>query len=165
MPAKWLGRTIRWPLVAPSHPSDSSAQIAAEATILGLLGESIGVPLSQDAKVAVGGSEVQPDGMAADGSVVVEVFVHIGKLRGGQRHKVSTDALKLLAIRDARPNARLILAFADEEAAASVSGWKAETLKANGIEIHIVDLDPAERTVIETAQARQKMVNASQPSS
>lgn len=146
--------------MASSHPSDSSAQIVAEAAILDLLGESIGVPLSQNAKVAIGSSEVQPDGMAADGSVVVEVFAHIGKLRGGQRHKVSTDALKLLAIRESRPNARLILVFADEEAAASVSGWKAETLKANGVEIHTVDLDPAERTMIETAQAQQKMVNA-----
>ena len=146
--------------MASAHPSDSSAQIAAEAAILDLLGESIGVPLSQNAKVAVGGSEVQPDGMAADGSVVVEVFAHIGKLRGGQRHKVSTDALKLLAIRESRPDARLILAFTDEEAAASVSGWKAETLKANGVEIHTVDLDPAKRTMIETAQAQQKMVNA-----
>lgn len=43
-------------------------------------------------------------------------------------HKVSTDALKLLAIREVHPAARLILAFADEAAAGSVSGWKAETL-------------------------------------
>lgn len=142
-----------------SHPSNSSAQIAAEATILGLLGDSIGVTLSQGAKVPVGGTEVQPDGMAADGSVVVEVFAHIGKLRGGQRHKVSTDALKLMAIRKSRPQARLILAFADREAAASVSGWKAETLKANGIEIHTIDLGPIERTEIKVAQARQTMVN------
>ena len=84
---------------------------------------------------------------------------HVGKLRGGQRHKVSTDALKLLAIREAHPDARLILAFADAEAARSVSGWKAQTLKANGIEVRVVDLDQAERERIEAAQARQRMIN------
>jgi hypothetical protein len=43
--------------------------------------------------------EVRPDGVDAERTVFVEVFAHVGKLRGGQRHKVSTDALKLLAIR------------------------------------------------------------------
>ncbi len=102
---------------------------------------------------------VQPDGVATDQSVFVEVFAHVGKLKGGQKHKVSTDALKLLAIRDSLPEARLILAFADEAAAASVSGWKAEMLKANGIEVHTVDLNEDDRTKIEAAQARQTMVN------
>jgi hypothetical protein len=34
-------------------------------------------------------------------------------------------------------------------------------LAANGIEIHTVNLDPAERATIEAAQTRQKMVNPS----
>jgi hypothetical protein len=143
----------------PRHPSDSKPQMLAETAILAALGKSLGVTLEQGATVPLGDSQVRPDGVTADGSVFVEVFAHIGRLRGGQRHKVSTDALKLLAIRKAHPEARLILAFADEEAAASVSGWKAETLKANGIEIHTVELDQAERAKIEAAQARQKMVS------
>lgn len=142
------------------HPSDSEAQIVAEATILDALGKALGVSLSQGAEVSLGNSRVRPDGVAGDDSIFVEVFAHIGKLRGGQMHKVSTDALKLLAIRDVHPAARLILAFADRAAAESVSGWKAETLAANGIELRTVDLDPAERATIEAAQMRQKMVNA-----
>jgi hypothetical protein len=141
------------------HPSNSEAQVIAEAAILDAVGRSLDITLSQGVKVSLGDSHVQPDGVAADYSVFVEVFAHIGKLRGGQRHKVSSDALKLLAIREAHPDARLILAFADEEAAASVSGWKAETLAANGIEIQTVDLGPAVRAEVEAAQARQKMVN------
>ena len=39
-------------------------------------------------------SRVRPDGVGVDASIFVEVFAHIGKLRGGQMHKVSTDALK-----------------------------------------------------------------------
>jgi hypothetical protein len=141
------------------HASDSSAQVAAEATILAALGATLGVPLAQGKEFPIGATHVRPDGVAADESVFVEVFAHIGRLKGGQRHKVSTDALKLLAIRKARPDAQLILAFADEAAAASMSGWRAETLKANGIEIHVVALGPEGRAEIEAAQAKQKMVN------
>jgi hypothetical protein len=145
----------------PKHASDSSVQIAAEATILTALSKAIGIPFSQGVTLPIGAAHVRPDGIAVDESVFVEVFAHIGKLKGGQRHKVSTDALKLLAIRETRPSARLILAFADEAAAASVSGWRAETLKANGIEIHVVSLSAEDRAKIEAAQARQKMVNPS----
>jgi hypothetical protein len=146
-------------LLMPNHASDSSVQIAAEATILTALSNAIGIPFTQGVTLPVGAADVRPDGVAADESVFVEVFAHVGKLKGGQRHKVSTDALKLLAIREAHPNARLILAFADDAAAASVSGWRAETLKANGIEIHVVSLSTEDRAKIEVAQARQKMVN------
>jgi hypothetical protein len=143
----------------PKHESDSSVQIAAEATILTALSKAIGIPFTQGVTLPVGTAHVRPDGVAADKSAFVEVFAHIGKLKGGQRHKVSTDALKLLAIRETRPSARLILAFVDEAAAASVSGWRADTLRANGIEIRVVSLSAEDRATIEAAQARQKMVN------
>jgi hypothetical protein len=145
--------------IAEPNPSISDEQVLAEVSILATLGRMLGVDLIQGVKVAIGDSHVQPDGVAEDQSAFVEVFAHIGKLRGGQRHKVSTDALKLLAIREVHPEARLILAFADTDAAASVSGWKAATLSANAIEIHTVQLDPAERAKIEAAQARQRMVS------
>lgn len=141
------------------HPSSSEAQSKAEATILDALGKALGVPLSQGAEVPVGDSRVCPDGVDANATIFVEVLAHIGRLRGGQKHKVATDALKLLAIRDAHPTARLILAFADRGAAESIRGWRAATLAANGIELRAVDLDPAERATIEAVQHRQRMVN------
>lgn len=146
-------------LLMLKHASDASVQIAAEATILAALSKAIGIPFTQGVTLPVGAAHVRPDGVGTDESVFVEVFAHIGKLKGGQQHKVSTDALRLLAIRGLRPNARLILAFADDAAAASVSGWRAETLKANGIEIHVVSLSAEERAKIEAAQAKQKMIN------
>lgn len=158
---------VTWSTVAsdetappPLHPSDAGVQIAAETVILGALGETLGRPLSQGVVILMDDVEVRPDGVDAGRSIFVEVFAHVGKLRGGQRHKVSTDALKLLAIHAVYPEAQLILAFADGEAAASVSGWKAKTLVANGIEIRVVDLAPAERAKIEAAQTRQRMVNS-----
>jgi hypothetical protein len=141
------------------HESDSGVQIEVEATILAALSDSLGVSLVQGTTSAVGTTSVRPDGVAPDRSVFVEVFAHIGALKGGQRHKVSTDALKLLAIRETHAGARLIIAFADETAAASVSGWRAEVLKRNGIEIHVVPLSPEDRVKVEAAQARQRMVN------
>jgi hypothetical protein len=162
----WANLTYRHKLVGMTaadtpHPSDSSAQADAEWWILHALGKTIDVALDQHVDVAIGDAIVKPDGVAMDHSVFVEVFAHIGKLKSGQRHKVSTDALKLIAIREVYPKARLILAFADQDAAGSVTGWKAETLKANGIEIRVVDLDPTERAKVEAAQARQTMVNPS----
>jgi hypothetical protein len=149
-----------------AHPSSSTVQQEVEATVLRRLGGKLGVTLSQGHRVEIGGSHMQPDGMSEDGSVVVEVFAHVGTLKGGQRHKISTDALKLLAIRELHPNARLILAFVDKKAAGSVSGWKAETLKKQGIELVVIELDEADRALIEDAQAKQQMVNApSLPSS
>lgn len=141
------------------HPSNSDAQLDAEWAILFQLGINIDVALNQGTGVAIGDAEVKPDGAALDNSVFVEVFAHIGPMKGGQKHKVSTDALKLLAIREIHPKARLMLAFADEDAARSVSGWKAATLEANKIEVRVVDLDPGERSKIEAAQVRQRMVN------
>lgn len=142
------------------HPSGSPEHSAAEALILDALGVELGIELRQGAEVSIGTASVRPDGVDEGRSIFVEVSAHVGKLKGGQRHKVSTDALKQPAIRDAHPNARLILAFADEEAAASVSGWKSEMLRRNAIEIRAVDLGPDERAKIEAAQRRQRMVNA-----
>jgi len=140
----------------PSHLSNAQANLDAEVPVLDALGKTLGLVLEQKATIVLGGEKVKPDGVDADRTVFVEVFTRLGKMKPGQRHKVSTDALKLFAIREVHPGARLILAFVDDEAAASVSGWRAATLAANGIEIHTVQLDPAERAKIEAAKAGQK---------
>ncbi len=142
-----------------AHRSDSSVQRAAEAPILAALGRSLGVTFRQGTEIEIGGSWVKPDGVAADGSVVAEVCARIGKLKPAHLDKVANDALKLIAIRDSHPDARLVLVFADGAAAASISGWRAVALRANYIEIHAVDLDPRERVKIVAAQLRQRMVN------
>jgi len=87
----------------------------------------------------------------------------VGRLKGGQLHKVSTDTLKLLALGEGRPDARLFLAFADQEAADSVVGWRAVVLQQNGIEKVVVDLSEPDRQRIIDAQGLQKMVNPQDP--
>lgn len=100
-----------------------------------------------------------PDGRAADNSVFVEVFSHVGQLKSGQRNKISTDLLKLVALRERYPDARLVLAFVDQSAADSVGGWRAAILESYRIEKVVVELSKVEKLEITAVQAVQKMVN------
>jgi len=105
---------------------------------------------------------VAVDGVASDGSVLVEVFAHQGTPKSGQRHKIAGDALKLITIaRGQDPPPRLVLAFADERLAAWAAGksWLAEALTTWGIEVIVTELDEPVRAGLRDAQARQIMVN------
>jgi len=103
------------------------------------------------------GARVQVDGVAPDESVLVEVFAHHGPLKGGQRHKVANDALKLATLGKTRPDSRLIIAFGDAEAAKDVRGksWLSEALRAWNVEVVVVDLDEGVRAGLRAAQVQQ----------
>jgi hypothetical protein len=107
---------------------------------------------------------VDVDGVATDESVLVEVFAHQGQLKGGQRHKIAGDALKLITIaHEKEPPPRLVLAFADPQIATFFAGrgWLAAAVNAWRIEVIVAELDDAVREGIRGAQARQLMVNPS----
>lgn len=108
-----------------------------------------------------GGARVDVDGVADAPLTFVEVFAHQGALRGGQHHKVSTDALKLITLGRAFPDARLILAFGDDAACRSLLGrsWKAEALRTWGVEVFVAQIDEQTRDGLLAAQVRQRMVN------
>lgn len=145
------------------HASDSSEQRSAEEVVLSALSAQIGVPLTPTTLWLPGGSRVDLDGVADDRSVLVEVFAHQGRMKGGQVHKVARDALKLITVaRDVPgPRPRLIIAFADVDAAAGVSGksWLAESLKTWGVEVFIAELPENLKTRLAATQIRQVMVN------
>lgn len=143
--------------VGELHNSDSRVHSETEAIVLAALSEQLGVRLQQGIKLQVfDKASVEPDGVSEDGSVLVEVSAHVGPPRGGQRHKPSTDALKLMALRESRPKARLILAFVDEAAANGVSGWRAAALEHFGIEKLVVELSEEQRAALLASQARNK---------
>ena len=142
------------------HRSDSASQRKAEGLILSALSERLGTELEQTVRMSVGNAAVEVDGASADRRVLVEVFARVGRLKGAQLHKVSTDALKLVALGMEHPDARCIIAFASEEALASVVGWRAEVLASQGIETMVCPLDNAARADVVAAQERQQMVNA-----
>jgi hypothetical protein len=143
------------------HQSDSSEQREAEALILAGLMDEFGVLRPATLKLP-GGARVDVDGVAEDESVFVEAFAHQGRMKGSQPKKVAQDALKLITLRRARPQARLVLAFADEVATASVlggKGWLAEALRTWEVDVRVVPLDEGVRGRIAAAQLRQQMIN------
>jgi hypothetical protein len=153
-------------LDAPSpHPSDSSMQRRAEAAILAAVSAELRVILTPRSLVLSNGSRVEVDGTAPDLSVLVEAFARQGALKGGQQKKVCQDALKLITLGRIHPDARLVIAFADPEAAeyASRGTWVAEALATWGVEVIVVDIDPELRTQIREAQLRQVMLNPPDP--
>lgn len=133
-------------------------QREAEALILSSLSTTLGIGLAPKSLFMAEGARVDVDGVAPDESVFVEVFAHCGPMKGGQRHKIDSDALKLITLAQSRP-ARLILAFCDDDAARSVTGksWRTEALRTWGIEVVVVDLDPEMKNRIQAV--RQVMVN------
>jgi hypothetical protein len=143
------------------HQSDSLEQRTVEPLILAGVSEAVGKELAPRSLQLEHGARVGVDGVAADESVLVEIFAHQGKLRGGQFHKVARDALKLATLARSRPDSRLIIAFGDSDAAACVTGssWLAEALRSWKIEVVIVELDEAMRSGLRAAQVRQVMVN------
>lgn len=143
------------------HQSSSHEQRSAEALILAALSVELGSVLSPRTMYLPGGSRLDVDGVADDPLIFVEVFARQGPLRGGQHHKVSTDALKLVTLGRAYPDARLVLAFGDVAAAKTLSGrsWKAEALKTWNIEVFVAEIDDEVRDGLRAAQLRQRMVN------
>lgn len=143
------------------HQSSSAEQQSAEAVILAALSVQLGTSVCARKVDLPGGASMNVDGVADEPLTFVEVFAHQGQLKGGQHHKVSTDALKLVTLGRVYPQARLILAFGDQAATSTLSGggWKAEALRTWGIEVFVADIDEDVRAGLRDAQVRQRMVN------
>ena len=144
------------------HGSDSSAQRAAEAMMLKRLGADLGCCLAAG---KVGAMEI--DGVSESPPILVEAWAHQGPPKGGQYHKVMNDAFKLIYARSmldgrGRQQPRLILAFADGQAAAPFrgGGWRAQGLDAMDIEVRVVDLPGGVRGNLRHTQQIQKQAMA-----
>jgi len=143
------------------HPSSSHEQQSAERLILGAVSLHLGSKVTPRRVDLPGGAYVNVDGVADEPPVFVEVYAHQGRLRGGQRHKIAGDILKLLTLGKAHPGARLVLAFADIEVAGQVQnkGWLAEAIRTWSVEVFVADLPVEVREGLRAAQGRQVMVN------
>jgi len=142
-------------LEPPGHPSDSSEQREAELAAVARLGEMLGVTLSPGKIALKSGRTLQVDGVSD--TVICEVYAHHGALKAAQVHKVMDDAARLrTAERMLGGERRKILVFVDATVARSFkSGWRAESLASDGIEVVVVELDQALKTRIIAAQLRQ----------
>lgn len=143
------------------HPSNSGEQQSAERLILEAASAHLGTAVAPRRVDLPAGSYVDVDGVADTPPAFVEVYAHQGRLRGGQRHKIASDVLKLLTLGKAHPSARLVLAFADNEVARQVEnkGWLAEAIRTWGVEVFVADLPDEIRAGLRAAQGRQVMVN------
>lgn len=141
-----------------AHHSDSSVQLEAEATIRAAAAAELGVDLHPTELALATGTPVRVDGVTADESVIVEIFARQGTLKDGQRRKVGLDAFKLVTLGASRPGSRLIMVFADNDAAtyALGKGWLADALKTWKVEVMVVELAPELRARILEAQEVQR---------
>ena len=138
-----------------AHASDSAVQREAELVILAALSEKLGVPLAKRRIDLPAGAWAEVDGAAPDLSVLAEAFARQGAMQGGQRRKLALDVLKLITIRRQHPDARLILAFCDQAAIASLVGWQAEAVHAWQVDTVVVDIPDELRARLVQVQAEQ----------
>jgi hypothetical protein len=140
--------------VTAMHVSDSSEQRAAEAVMLAIAGEQLGMALAPRRVHLPRGSYVDVDGVADSPLTFVEAFARQGVAKGGQVHKLKGDTLKLVMLRQSHPDARLVLLVGSEQAAAKVrTGWLGEAVSTFGIEVLVVDVGDELRTALLAAPA------------
>jgi hypothetical protein len=148
-----------------TSPADASVQQAVEPLIVKDIGSQLRVELKGPARFDLpGGSHVDVDaaqGSGTDAKVLVEAYAACGKLEAGRRRKVAVDALKLLSVRQSgacHPDARLIIAVADDEARDSIQGWLRGALEAFDVEVVAADLPEQVRDALR-ARSKQYMKN------
>jgi hypothetical protein len=143
------------------HLSDSSEQQTAEAYMLKSLEQSLGLRFDPNAELPLG-IGVKLDAIDPTNKVIVEVYARVGEVKGGQKHKIKGDILKLALITKMLGEGwRSILCLASDEAAKYVQGasWVAVAAKEFNVEVIVVNLSPELHNNIISAQKRQRMVN------
>src|ERR1700677_2969349 len=116
-------------------PSNSAVQREAEVVAVAALSRDLGLSLDPAKLPLADGVLVHVDGFhAGPPAILAEVFAHQGPLKGGQRHKIMSDAFKLVAIGRHYPGAMLLLVLTDPVAADGAQrGWRGAALKAAGV--------------------------------
>jgi hypothetical protein len=144
--------------LADIAPGDSVEQRKAEPLLLAALGARLGVSLSPRKYSVAGSTRVEIDGACEDPLVLCEAFAHYGVLKSAQRHKLITDAFKLVYVeRLLELPARKIILLACDQAASCVIGrsWAAAALRSFGVEVQVVGLPSELEASIRAAQKRQ----------
>jgi len=139
-------------------PGDSSEQQEAERWLLDCLSRNLRVTLTKRRFALDRGSWIELDGFCESPLVLCEAWAHIGPPKGAQKNKVMADAFKLLFVNAlVKGDGKLILLFADREAAAHFQGksWMAECLHKHNIIVEIIELPLELKTKILKAQKRQ----------
>lgn len=151
------------------HPSLSRIQIIAQEEMLDdFERKHNGLKLLRAKPVKVGDkSTIIPDGYSKDDNVVCEAWAHVGKVIGGQPHKVTNDVLKMLLLEKSLgkkgKKLKKFYIFVDDEdtnkASAKFSSgtsWKAACFHEFNIEPFLAKLSPETHIKLLKAQKDQK---------
>jgi|JI10StandDraft_1071094.scaffolds.fasta_scaffold48680_4 hypothetical protein len=141
-----------------THPSDSSAQRAAEPLIVAAVAEYVGLELMAETIDLGDGVQVQIDGASSDRSVLVEAYAHVGPRLSGQSRKLTTDAFKLVWAGRRLGASRLVIAVADVDAEAYLlrpRAWLTAALRDSAVEVLRVSIDAAATARVVEAQRVQ----------
>jgi hypothetical protein len=142
----------------PPHPSRSDVQQAAEYLVISELAAQLGVALERKTIDLGNGVAIQADGASADNSVLVEVYAHVGPLKGAHPRKLTADAFKLVWAGSRLGSTKLVLAVVDGDAAAYLrrpKAWLTAALVDNKVDVIEVRLPEAVIANIVAAQKRQ----------
>ncbi len=140
-------------------PGSSHEQRGAEATMLELLSESLGVQLLPRKLKFASGVRVELDGADEGLTVLVECWAHQGPAKVAQKSKLVTDAVKLHWVAQSLTPApeKLILCVSDPAAIKHLRGtsWQGAAITALGITLEVVELQQGLVASIVAAQKRQ----------
>ena len=135
---------------------NSAVQVAAESEILTAVESILGVTSLLPVSIALADRvAIKVDGCDGAKSTFVEAYARQGALKGAQPKKIAQDILKLSLVREKYPHARLIIAFASDEARNSIRGWLLHAARVHRIELLVVDIPDVTRQAILAAQERQ----------
>ncbi len=140
------------------HPGDSPEQRAAEETLIAGLARGLGVMLAKKLIALPEGGVLEIDGVSASPPIICEAWAHLGSAKTAQKHKLLTDAFKLIYAAQFLPKeTRKVIVVADPKAVRHLDGkgWMAQTLRASRVEIEVVDLPTETIEALRRAQERQ----------
>lgn len=141
--ARLVGQLDEFRAAAAKHPGSSALQTALCPHIVAKHAQDQLVELDARGRVYFGDTWVEPDGYSLAHHMAWEAFAHVGPMKGGQRRKVATDVLKLIAIRAhcfaGDSSANLALLFVDDVAMDSVERtWVGAAAHDQGVELVVV---------------------------
>jgi hypothetical protein len=133
-------------------------QLAAEAEMRAALQDTFGPGLKPDTVLLDDTTPVKVDAVSPNRTVFIEIFAHQGLLKGGQRHKVAADALKLITIGREHLDAQLVMALVDETVAARLKSntWLAAALRLWKVDVVVVPIKDDTRAQLRDTQVQQK---------
>lgn len=140
-------------------PGDSAEQREAEGALIRALSKQLGSHLVKHRIQVTQEAFIELDGYCKNPLTFCEAWAHIGAPLSAQKHKVMSDALKLLfASGLCSGGALLILLFADQEAAKQFqnNSWMGQCLRHYKIEVIVIELPSSARDRVLRAQKRQR---------